>query len=120
MDVWPGGAPTGEDAGFNGVVVRGLRGESILDQAVESGHLVLGKEFSAQDLNDFQPHQVRKKRALASRFQALKEAGVTQIRAPLSRLEENSVYLDDKARQQETDGTLERIKLGKFKETLPD
>ena len=41
-DVWPGGAPTGEDAGFNGIIVRTAVGEDLVASAVEAGELVLG------------------------------------------------------------------------------
>jgi coenzyme F420 hydrogenase subunit beta len=32
-DVWPGGAPTGEDAGFNGIIVRSARGLELYEAA---------------------------------------------------------------------------------------
>ena len=60
-DVWPGGAPTGEDAGFNGIIVRTAVGEDLVASAVEAGELVLGDPIAPREFDALQPHQVRKK-----------------------------------------------------------
>ncbi len=79
-DAWPGGAPTGEDDGFNAVVVRTDAGETLLREAVDARAVVLGEQLTPAQLDNFQPHQVRKKEALAHRYEGVAAAGVQPIR----------------------------------------
>ena len=78
-DIWPGGAPTGEDEGFNGIIVRTAVGEELVASAVQAGDLVVTDRITPRQFDDFQPHQVRKKEALAARYQGLADAGVAPI-----------------------------------------
>ncbi len=78
-DAWPGGAPTGEDDGFNAIVVRTAGGEALVADAVAAGALVVGDTVSPRQFDDLQPHQVRKKIALAARYAGLADAGVPPI-----------------------------------------
>jgi coenzyme F420 hydrogenase subunit beta len=79
LDTWPGGAPTGEDAGFNAIVVRTATGAELVAGAADAGELEIGDALGPAQLDDFQPHQVRKKRALASRYEGVALAGVEPI-----------------------------------------
>ncbi|HBL08387.1 MAG TPA: hypothetical protein DDZ64_04735, partial [Acidimicrobiaceae bacterium] len=54
-DVWPGGAPTGDDEGFNGIIVRTAAGEALVRDAVLAGALVLGDPISPRQFDDLQP-----------------------------------------------------------------
>jgi coenzyme F420 hydrogenase subunit beta len=75
-DVWPGGGPTGEDAGFNGIIVRTQRGLELYRAAVAAGAIVVEpREVSFRDFDEFQPHQVRKKRAVWARLAGMRAAG---------------------------------------------
>jgi len=75
-DVWPGGGPTGEDAGFNGIIVRTERGLELYRAAVAAGAIVVEpREVSFRDFDEFQPHQVRKKRAVWARLAGMRAAG---------------------------------------------
>lgn len=74
-DAWPGGAPSGEDAGFNAIVVRTECGQELLEAAVRDGALVVDREWTTEHLDDFQPHQVRKKLAVWARYQGMRTAG---------------------------------------------
>ena len=75
-DVWPGGGPTGEDEGFNGIIVRTRRGLELYDAAVAAGAItVLPREVGFRDFDEFQPHQVRKKRAVWARLAGMRAAG---------------------------------------------
>jgi coenzyme F420 hydrogenase subunit beta len=75
-DVWPGGGPTGEDAGFNGIIVRTLRGLELYRAALEAGAIVVEpREVGFRDFDAFQPHQVRKKRAVWARLAGMRAAG---------------------------------------------
>lgn len=108
-DAWPGGAPAGEDEGFNAIVVRTGAGERLVADAVAAGRLVLGEPVTADQLNDFQPHQVRKKVALGSRYQGMIDAGVTPIHAPDLRLDELGVALDPERAGAQRAGTARRF-----------
>lgn len=118
-DVWPGGGPTGEDAGFNGIIVRSPVGESLVTSAVAAGDLVLGDLITPSEFNDFQPHQVRKKEALSARFSGLVEAGLSAIETPGLRLDELGNRLDPDRRQAQIDGTKRRAGEGRVGEPLP-
>jgi coenzyme F420 hydrogenase subunit beta len=76
-DVWPGGGPSGEDDGFNGIIVRTPRGLELYEAALAAGAIrVEPREMSFRDLDGFQPHQVRKKRAAWARLAAMRAEGL--------------------------------------------
>jgi coenzyme F420 hydrogenase subunit beta len=78
-DVWPGGGPTGDDEGFNGILVRTRRGLELYEAALAGGALTeTTGEVTFRDFDRFQPHQVRKKRAVWARL-----AGMTAARKPV-------------------------------------
>ena len=114
-DIWPGGAPTGEDAGFNGIIVRSAEGQALVDAAVAAGDLTLGRDHDPRDYDDFQPHQVRKKRSQAARLRGLARAGHPVYRHTGLRLES----LDDCDAKQEA-GSQERAQSGRFSELMPE
>ena len=87
-DIWSGGAPTGEDEGFNGIIVRTEAGEELVASAVQAGDLVVADGITPEQFNDFQPHQVRKKEALAARYRGLADAGIAPIETSGLRIEE--------------------------------
>ena len=93
-DIWPGGAPTGEDEGFNGIIVRTASGEELVASAVQAGDLVVTDPITPRQFDDFQPHQVRKKEALAARYQGLADAGVAPIETRGLRISELGRRLD--------------------------
>ena len=118
-DVWPGGSPTGEDAGFNGIIIRSAAGETLAGTAHDAGDLVLGDPITPREFDDFQPHQVRKKEALSARFAGLAEAGFPVIDTPGLRLEELGRRLGPSHRESEKAGTMKRTSEGRIAEPLP-
>ncbi|MDY0882810.1 Coenzyme F420 hydrogenase/dehydrogenase, beta subunit C-terminal domain [Dongia soli] len=74
-DVWPGGGPTGEDAGFNGIIVRTERGRELFEAACAAGAITIDRQVNFSDFDIFQPHQVRKKRAVWGRLKGMEAAG---------------------------------------------
>lgn len=121
LDVWPGGGPVGEDAGFNGIIVRSQTGEALLASAVEAGGLVLGVTpdldiLDAEVLADVQPHQLRKKVALAARFAARSELDEPIIDADGLRLDELGASLSEDDRLRQIDGMRRRIEAGRYRE----
>jgi coenzyme F420 hydrogenase subunit beta len=88
-DVWPGGSPAGEDAGFNGIIVRTHRGAGLYRAALAAGVIeVEPREVTFRDFDEFQPHQVRKKRAVWARLAGLRAAGRAVPETEGLRLEE--------------------------------
>lgn len=118
-DVWSGGVPTDEDEGFNGIIVRTPTGEALVRSAVEAGALVLGEPIDPREFDELQPHQVRKKEALASRFAGLTEAGIPVISTTGLRVGLLGQRLEPEARRSEEEGTLRRAAEGRFAEPLP-
>jgi len=116
-DVWPGGSPTGEDAGFNGIIVRSSRGKTFVTAAAEAGDLVLGESITARQLDDFQPHQLRKKEALSARYEGLNRAGLPAIETPGLRLDELGIRLDELTRKNQIEGTIRRVQEGRVIES---
>ncbi len=113
-DIWPGGTPVGEDAGFNGVICRTTRGQALLDGALADGALVSDHAITPRDFDDFQPHQVRKKRAIAARLRGLTNAGSPVYSHSGLRIDE----LDDGSSNDEQ-GAEHRVRSGRFSENLP-
>src|SRR5262245_7750502 len=74
-DVWPGGVPTGEDEGFNGLIVRTQRGLELYEAAVAAGAIVIERAATFADFDLFQPHQVNKRRAVWARLKGMAAAG---------------------------------------------
>jgi coenzyme F420 hydrogenase subunit beta len=116
-DVWPGGGPTGEDDGFNGIIVRTRCGGELYEAALAAGAIVESpRRVSFRDFDEFQPHQVRKKRAVWARLAGRKAAG-----QPVP--EANGLRLRDCARQNslqenlsEARGARQRSNSGRFGE----
>ncbi len=119
LDVWPGGSPTGEDAGINGIVVRSSAGEALIKSAVSTGDLILGEPLTTDQLNDFQPHQVRKKEALAWRFEGMTEAGLPVVDVSKLRFDKLAQRMDATGRDRERSGTVKRVREGRVTEPLP-
>jgi coenzyme F420 hydrogenase subunit beta len=74
-DIWPGGSPAGEDEGFNGIIVRTKRGLELYEAAVAAGALTIERTATFRDFDLFQPHQVRKRRAVWARLKGMVIAG---------------------------------------------
>ena len=108
-DVWPGGSPTGEDEGFNGIIVRTAVGEDLVASAVEAGELVVGDPITPREFDGLQPHQVRKKEALAARYQGLADAGVAPIETRGLRIAELGRRIDAERFAHERSGARRRI-----------
>ena len=118
-DVWPGGGPTGEDDGFNGIIVRTMRGLELYEAAVAAGVLTIERTASFADFDLFQPHQLRKRRAVWARLKGMEIAGKP---VPLV----SDLGLEDCARQNslaenlsEARGARDRAKRGRLGEPRP-
>ena len=72
LDTWPGGSPVGEDEGFNAAIIRTKKGYDLVHDARDEGYIKIGNHLKIEDINDFQPHQVSKKKAVYARHQGMK------------------------------------------------
>ncbi|MEM7069864.1 MAG: Coenzyme F420 hydrogenase/dehydrogenase, beta subunit C-terminal domain [Pseudomonadota bacterium] len=118
-DVWPGGGPTGEDDGFNGIIVRSKAGEALIKSCKNAGSLHLGDDINPRQFDDFQPHQVRKKHAVKARLDGLIEAGLPIIATQGLRLEQLAENLSSEDREWQINGVKQRVEGGRIKETPP-
>jgi coenzyme F420 hydrogenase subunit beta len=88
-DVWPGGTPAGENPGFNGIIVRTQRGLELYRAALAAGAIAaLPRTVTFRDFDDFQPHQVYKRRAVWARLAGMRAAGRPVPETHRLRLEE--------------------------------
>lgn len=115
-DVWAGGTPTGDDPGFNGIIVRTRRGLELYDAAVAArAILVEPRQVGFRDFDRFQPHQERKKRFVWARLAGMRAAGQPVPETSGLRLEEcarlNSVA-ENLAEARDTRRRIEAGRLG--------
>jgi len=117
-DVWPGGGPSGEDAGFNGFIARTEPGAGLFRRAVDAGALTLVSDMDFRDFDAVQPHQVRKKQAITSRLAALREAGLPATDYRDLRLDAAAATATPEYRRENHEGMRQR--LAKRRPTEPD
>ncbi|MFT5483664.1 MAG: coenzyme F420 hydrogenase subunit beta [Halieaceae bacterium] len=115
-DIWPGGDPSGDDAGFNGVITRTKKGQALLVSALKAGALILENTLGPRDMDGFQPHQVRKKQAVWSRLKGLERAGQMVPEVTGLRIEELAEAAGTELAEQEAEGTYQRSLIGKTRE----
>ena len=79
LDTWRGGSPKGEDEGFNAAIVRTTNGLDLLNEAIKANYIKKGDDLTIEDINDFQPHQVNKKKAVYARHKGMKKQNITTL-----------------------------------------
>lgn len=119
-DMWPDGIPPDNDDGYNAVFIRTEAGAELFEAAVAAGVLEVGDEIPTRCMDKFQPHQVDKKRAVASRLAGIQTAG-----GPVPRVQDLRIRC--LARQagwrmalREFVGAYRRARRGAFSEPVPD
>ena len=65
----------GEDAGFVSIVARTPSGGDLLRDAEAAGAIRILREMTMRDMDDAQPHQVRKKESVWARLAGMRAAG---------------------------------------------
>src|SRR5210317_716838 len=88
LDTWRGGSPKKEDEGFNAAIVRTQKGSDLLKEAIKAGYIQKGSNLTIVDINDFQPHQVSKKKAVYARHLGMKKNNLPTITTNDLRIEE--------------------------------
>ena len=110
LDTWRGGSPKGEDEGFNAAIVRTKKGLDLLNEAAKTGFIHIGDKLEIEDISDFQPHQVNKKKAVYARHQGMKKNNSPTIHTKGLRIEKLSKLNSVEFNQKEEDGITSRIK----------
>ena len=125
-DVWPGGAPSraqaadhSQDPGANGVLVRSARGLKLIEDAVRDGAVVVTTARGTRDMDVWQPHQVRRKRAVWARYEGMRLAG--HLVPATARLRLCELYAENPPEENaaETEGSRRRVEMGKASEPRP-
>ena len=88
LDTWRGGSPKEEDEGYNAAIVRTQKGNDLLKEAIKAGYIQKGSNLTITDINDFQPHQVSKKKAVYARHLGMKKNNLPTITTNDLRIEE--------------------------------
>jgi coenzyme F420 hydrogenase subunit beta len=88
LDTWPGGSPVGEDEGFNAAIIRTKKGYDLVHDARDAGYIKIGNNLKIEDINDFQPHQVSKKKAVYARHQGMKNVNRPTLNTKNLRIKE--------------------------------
>ena len=110
LDTWRGGSPKGEDEGFNAAIVRTKKGLDLMNDAAKAGFIHIGDKLKIEDISDFQPHQVNKKKAVYARHQGMKKNNSPTINTNGLRIEKLFKLNSNEFNQKEESGVTSRIK----------
>ena len=119
-DTWEGGAPDQEtqdqDLGHNVIIARTQRGVRLMEEAERDGFLTLTTDASIEQMNNYQPHQVARKKAVWPRLMGMRDEGriVPQIHG--LRIEELASEMGKNFFELQYQGTRRRIQEGKADE----
>ena len=120
-DTWLGGSPTREgsvdDPGTNAIIARTAAGRELLDAAERDGAITIERGITPDDMSAYQPHQMRKKYAIAPRLKGIADHGriVPDFRG--LRLDELAADMPVHVNERQREGARRRIALGKATET---
>ena len=114
LDCWPGGAPTAEDPGYDGIIARTESGAELLANAIDDGVIEIDRDGLQIDetLESWQPHQSRRKAAVSSRLRAMRDEGLPTLETQGLRLDVAEERLNDEAKDRERNGARQRIRDG--------
>ena len=110
LDTWRGGSPKGEDEGFNAAIVRTKKGLDLLNDAIKTGYIKKGEELNIEDINDFQPHQVNKKKAVYARHKGMTQKNIPTVCTKGLRIKELYDLNSKEFNLKEEEGVSSRVK----------
>ena len=110
LDTWRGGSPKGEDEGFNAAIVRTKKGLDLINSAVKAGFIHIGDQLKIEDIDDFQPHQVNKKKAVYARHLGMTKNDVPSINTKGLRIKELYNLNSEEFNKKEELGVSKRLK----------
>jgi coenzyme F420 hydrogenase subunit beta len=115
-DTWPNATPEGEDAGFNSIIARTAAGTELLQAAVAAGVITVCQPLGARQLDDFNPHQVAKKRAVGVRLAGLRALGRPVPRTRRLRIARLAMQGGPRLAGRELRGAVRRARSGRLGE----
>jgi coenzyme F420 hydrogenase subunit beta len=115
-DTWPDATPQGEDAGFNSIIARTTAGTELYEAAVSAGVITVCEPLGARELDDFNPHQVAKKRAVGVRLAALRTLGRPAPRTRRLRIARLAIEAGPRPAGREFRGAVQRARSGRLGE----
>jgi len=122
-DTWIGGSPTREgsktDLGTNAVLLRTAAGVELFEAAAKTGAIKIEYDITPDDMNVYQPHQMRKKYAAHDRHQGLGDEGRIVPKTDRLRISELADELPESDRKHQREGTRSRVRSGKTTEPTP-
>jgi len=95
---------------FNAAIVRTKKGLDLMNDAAKAGFIHIGDKLKIEDIDDFQPHQVNKKKAVYARHQGMIKAGSPTIATDGLRIKELSKLNSNEFNEKEELGIGSRIK----------
>jgi len=110
LDAWRGGSPKGEDEGFNAAIVRTKKGLDLMNDAAKAGFIHIGDKLKIEDIDDFQPHQVNKKKAVYARHLGMTKNDVPTINTKGLRIKELYKLNSEDFNKKEELGVSKRLK----------
>ena len=100
----------GRDEGFNAAIIRTQKGTELLNDAIKSGYIKKGDDLNIADINDFQPHQVNKKKAVYARHLGMKNKNLPTISTDGLRIKELYDLNSKEFNLKEEEGISSRVK----------
>jgi len=110
LDTWRGGSPKGEDEGFNAAIIRTKKGLELMNDASKAGFIHIGDELKIEDIDDFQPHQVNKKKAVYARHLGMTKNDMPTINTKGLRIKELYKLNNEDFNKKEELGVSKRLK----------
>lgn len=115
-DHWPGCEPSGEDAGFNSVMIRTSKGLQLMAAAAEAGDVRIAREIGLDEMSLHQPHQVTKKEEVWGRLAGLRAAKHLVPDVEGLRLREIASGQPRSKNMAAAKGARRRLRMGRFTE----
>ena len=110
LDTWRGGSPKDEDEGFNAAIIRTKKGLDLMNDASKAGFIHIGDKLKIEDVDDFQPHQVNKKKAVYARHLGMTKNDMPTINTKGLRIKELYKLNSEDFNKKEELGVNKRLK----------
>ena len=92
------------------MITRTKKGLDLINEATKAGYIHTGDKLNIDDISDFQPHQVNKKKAVYARHQGMIKNGLPTINTNGLRIKELSKLNSKDFNEKEEYGIKSRIK----------
>ena len=96
--------------GFKAAIVRTKKGLDLINSAVKAGFIHIGDQLKIEDIDDFQPHQVNKKKAVYARHLGMAKNNVPTINTKGLRIKELYKLNSEDFNKKEELGVSKRLK----------